>query len=51
METLHFALSDRPDMKFREQIKDELIPDEPKKSILKRDSSSFEEGKDVSCVW
>lgn len=37
-----------PDIKFREQIHDELVPDEPKKSILKRDSTSFEEGKESS---
>ena len=33
-----------PEMKFREQIRDDLLQDEPKRSILKRDSSSFEDG-------
>ncbi|GAB6031955.1 cAMP-regulated phosphoprotein 21, variant 2 [Chamberlinius hualienensis] len=36
-----------PDMKFRDYVRDELLPEEPKKSILKRDSSSFEDGKDA----
>ncbi|XP_076309756.1 R3H domain-containing protein 1-like isoform X5 [Tachypleus tridentatus] len=35
-----------PEAKFRDHIRDELMPLEPKKSILKRDSASFEEGKE-----
>ncbi|XP_063217626.1 cAMP-regulated phosphoprotein 21 isoform X2 [Bacillus rossius redtenbacheri] len=34
-----------PDVRFRELIRDELLfPEEPRRSILKRDSSSFEDG-------
>jgi len=34
-----------PDTKFRDHIRDELLfPEEPRRSILKRDSSSFEDG-------
>ncbi len=33
-----------PDMKFRDHIKDDLLLYEPKKSILKRDSASLEDG-------
>lgn len=35
-----------PDFKFGEQIKGDLVQDEPKKSILKRDNSSFEDGRE-----
>ncbi|CAL1291939.1 unnamed protein product [Larinioides sclopetarius] len=35
-----------PDSRFQDFIRDELLPEEPKKSILKRDSISFEEGKE-----
>lgn len=42
----------RPDSRFQEFIRDELLPEEPKKSILKRDSISFEEGKEVQyCLF
>ncbi|GFS63908.1 r3H domain-containing protein 2 [Trichonephila inaurata madagascariensis] len=37
-----------PDSRFQDFIRDELLPEEPKKSILKRDSISFEEGKEKS---
>ncbi|XP_042898182.1 cAMP-regulated phosphoprotein 21 [Parasteatoda tepidariorum] len=37
-----------PDTRFQDFIKDELLPEEPKKSILKRDSISFEEEKERS---
>lgn len=34
-----------PDTKFRDHIREELLfPEEPRRSILKRDSSSFEDG-------
>lgn len=34
-----------PDMRFRDHLRGDLIPDEPpRRSILKRDSSSFEDG-------
>lgn len=33
-----------PDIKFRDHIRDDLLfPEEPRRSILKRDSNSFEE--------
>ncbi|CAG0898875.1 unnamed protein product [Darwinula stevensoni] len=32
-----------PDMQFQDQIHDDFIPEEPRRSILKRDSSSFED--------
>ncbi|XP_022249339.1 R3H domain-containing protein 1-like [Limulus polyphemus] len=40
-----------PETKFQDHIRDELIPLEPKKSILKRDSASFEEGKEVGTFY
>ncbi|XP_076366754.1 uncharacterized protein LOC143255253 isoform X2 [Tachypleus tridentatus] len=39
-----------PETKFQDHIRDELMPLEPKKSILKRDSASFEEGKEEDTV-
>lgn len=41
-----------PDTKFRHHIRDELLfPEEPRRSILKRDSSSFEEGSNFKvCI-
>ncbi|XP_022254084.1 cAMP-regulated phosphoprotein 21-like isoform X2 [Limulus polyphemus] len=35
-----------PETKFNDLIHDELVPDEPKKLILKRDSVCFEDGKE-----
>ncbi|XP_040066308.2 R3H domain-containing protein 2 isoform X3 [Ixodes scapularis] len=35
-----------PEMRFRDQIRDDLLSEEPKKSILKRDNASFEDGKE-----
>ncbi|XP_067143195.1 cAMP-regulated phosphoprotein 21-like isoform X2 [Centruroides vittatus] len=35
-----------PDFKFSDHIRDDLVQDEPKKSILKRDNSSFEDGRE-----
>ncbi|KAL3220986.1 hypothetical protein MRX96_050297 [Rhipicephalus microplus] len=35
-----------PDIRFKDQIRDDLLSEEPKKLILKRDSASFEDGKE-----
>ncbi|XP_076322636.1 uncharacterized protein LOC143231838 isoform X2 [Tachypleus tridentatus] len=35
-----------PETKFNDLIRDELVPDEPKKLILKRDNVCFEDGKE-----
>ncbi|XP_064472332.1 cAMP-regulated phosphoprotein 21-like isoform X2 [Ornithodoros turicata] len=35
-----------PDVRFKDQIREDLLQEEPKKSILKRDSTSFEDGKE-----
>ncbi|CAN7984530.1 unnamed protein product, partial [Ixodes hexagonus] len=35
-----------PEMRFKDQIRDDLLSEEPKKSILKRDNASFEDGKE-----
>ncbi|XP_077562395.1 uncharacterized protein LOC144178422 isoform X3 [Haemaphysalis longicornis] len=35
-----------PDVRFKDQIRDDLLSEEPKKLILKRDSASFEDGKE-----
>ncbi|KAL3207802.1 hypothetical protein MRX96_052633 [Rhipicephalus microplus] len=37
-----------PDIRFKDQIRDDLLSEEPKKLILKRDSASFEDGKEAS---
>ncbi|XP_076322637.1 uncharacterized protein LOC143231838 isoform X3 [Tachypleus tridentatus] len=37
-----------PETKFNDLIRDELVPDEPKKLILKRDNVCFEDGKEKS---
>ncbi|KAH9369284.1 hypothetical protein HPB48_012360 [Haemaphysalis longicornis] len=37
-----------PDVRFKDQIRDDLLSEEPKKLILKRDSASFEDGKEAS---
>ncbi|KAH6930963.1 hypothetical protein HPB50_021077 [Hyalomma asiaticum] len=36
-----------PDIRFKDQIRDDLLSEEPKKLILKRDSASFEDGKEA----
>ncbi|KAL1424504.1 hypothetical protein MTO96_020060 [Rhipicephalus appendiculatus] len=35
-----------PDIRFKDQIREDLLSEEPKKLILKRDSASFEDGKE-----